>query len=224
MSLRERPIVPRVFGAINRVFLVIEAKISQDLRLRRVLSANSGPAVNHAVRLIEIHGARNVGRDLAIIHAKPPDAVHLNGKENGNPPLVEFARKLNHGRATPAMAIKNNAHLAFFVVGEQTGAVRAQLCENRVHSFLPAAILERFDVYAAGEFGAKMLGELDFAAEGVVVLDDASDKTQDDDGRLCEFERNRRDGRPVVARMTGREQAAVLNANKASGRRGAGER
>src|SRR6266480_3547548 len=89
-------IVPRVLGAVNRVFLVIETKISKDLRFCGIGSTDLCAAVDHAVGLKEIGGAGNVWRNHAIIHAEALHAIHLNGKKNGNVALIEFAGKLDH--------------------------------------------------------------------------------------------------------------------------------
>jgi len=45
-------------------------------------------------------------------------------------------------------------------------------------------ILEGLDVDATGKFFSEVLGEFDFAADGVIVLDYASDKTNDNHGRI----------------------------------------
>jgi len=82
----------------NRVFLVIVTKIAQDLCLRRVGGANFLAAANHAVGLIEIGGARDIGRNHAIIHTEAPHAIHLNRKENRDAVFVKFTRQLDHRR------------------------------------------------------------------------------------------------------------------------------
>lgn len=199
VGLSKSAIVPRVLRAMNRVFLVIEAKISQDLRFCRVGRMNFRAAVDYSVGLIEVHGARDVGRNHAIIRAEALHAVHLNGKENGNSAPVEFAGKLDHRRAAPAVAIQNNARLAPLVFRKQARAVRSQLCENHVQRLFTMPILESFNEYAAGVFGAKVMSQLYFAANGIIRLDHASYKSNDDYGRFCRNEGNRRDGRPVVA-------------------------
>src|SRR5690348_1218959 len=96
---------------MNRVFLVIEAKISQDLRFRGSGSTNFRSTVDQSVGLIKIRCARDVGGDHAVIRAEALYAVDLNCKQNGNVAPVEFAGQLHHGRTAPAMAVKNDARV-----------------------------------------------------------------------------------------------------------------
>src|SRR5437773_5014897 len=101
------------------------------------------------------------------------------------------------------MNIYNDAGLALYILGEHSGTIRAQLCENRVQSRLAAAILESFHVYAPGIFGAEMLGEFHFAAYGIIVLDDASHKADDDYRMVRGSGGCGGDGGPVMALWNG---------------------
>jgi hypothetical protein len=74
-----------------------------------------------------------------------------------------------------------------------------QVRENHVQRFLATTVLECFDINTAGIFGAKMLPEYHFAADGVIVFNYPSKETNDDHRRGWRSGRRRWKGGPVMA-------------------------
>ena len=70
--------------ATDRRLLVIEAKITNDLRACRVGGANGGAAVQQPIRLEEICGTRDVGRNNGVIRTERSNTVNLYGEDYGN--------------------------------------------------------------------------------------------------------------------------------------------
>jgi hypothetical protein len=56
--------------------------------------------------------------------------------------------------------------------------------EYRVERLFAVAVLKSFDVRALREFRSEMFGENHFAANGVIMLDDASENANDNDRRM----------------------------------------
>lgn len=97
------------------------------------------------------------------------------------------------------MTVKNDPRPPLLIFGEQAGTVCTELRENCPQGLSTMTILERLDVDAAGKFFAKVLGEFHFAADGVIMLDYPSYKTNDDHWGIRRYKRCGRDSRPVVA-------------------------
>lgn len=90
------------------------------------------------------------------------------------------------------MAIKDDARLPLFVFRKQAGAIGTQLCENHVQGFFTVPILESRYEDAVGVFGAQVMSQLYFAANGIIGLNYASNKANDNHGRLSGSERHGR--------------------------------
>ncbi len=97
MRLRERTIVPGVFRAIDGVLFILESEISNDLRSRRIFSADFGSSVDHSVWLVEICSPGDVWGDYPVMLASMCHAIHLDCQKDWNPAFFKIARKLDHG-------------------------------------------------------------------------------------------------------------------------------
>lgn len=114
VSLHEKTVVPGVLLAVERIPFVIGAEISDDMRARRIGSADLGFAVQKAVQLIEICGLGYVrGNDLIIL-AGLGDTVHLNGEQNRNTLSSQFSRQRNGFRSAPAVSVQDDAGALLF--------------------------------------------------------------------------------------------------------------
>jgi hypothetical protein len=108
MSPGDYAFVPRVDAALGRNFLVAETKISEDLGTRGIGGANFGAPVQHAVGLIEVDGANDVGGNEGIVLARLLDAIDLDGERHRHAIGLQFIGKSDNGGRAPTMSIQNN--------------------------------------------------------------------------------------------------------------------
>lgn len=101
--------------ARNRIFLVIDAVIPQNLGLRRVGGGNLCPAVENAMRLIKVHGLRDIAGNDGIVLPDFGDAVDLHSEQNGNSGFLQVTSQQYGGGCSPTVAEDDNASPSFFV-------------------------------------------------------------------------------------------------------------
>ena len=75
---------PGSLRALDRVLLVVDEVISQNVRLGRISSFDLRAAVDDAMRLIEIDGLGDVVGNDGILLPEFGDAIHLDGEQNRN--------------------------------------------------------------------------------------------------------------------------------------------
>ena len=75
---------PGSLRALDRVLLVVDEVISQNVRLGRISSFDLRAAVDDAMGLIEIDGLGDVVGNDGILLPEFGDAIHLDGEQNRN--------------------------------------------------------------------------------------------------------------------------------------------
>jgi hypothetical protein len=82
MRRREDTIIPGILIAFDRIAFIAESKISNNSRVCRIGSTNFGLAVEKSIRLIEIDGLGDVGRDNCVALANLGNTIHLDSQSN----------------------------------------------------------------------------------------------------------------------------------------------
>jgi hypothetical protein len=115
VGLHENAVVPGILVAFIRDRFVVESKVPDDIRTRWIGSADCGPAMEKAIRLVEIGGLGHIRRDDRIILVDLSDAIHLNGEKHRDAILFQSTCQSDGLRATPTVPVKNDASILFLV-------------------------------------------------------------------------------------------------------------
>jgi hypothetical protein len=149
---------------------------------RGIFRADFGAAVEQAVGFVEVDGFGDVGGDELVVFLRLLDAVDLDGEEHGDIFGLQLAGQGDGFRGAPAHAVKDDAGVLFFFGREGAVVVGVQEFADDIVSGFAAAVLEDFDVDVGGVVFAEVVGDLDGAVDGVVVVDEAAYEADDDGG------------------------------------------
>src|SRR5579872_4958547 len=87
----ESAIEPACAFTLNRSLLIIEAEISENLRLGIICSLDLGAPVDKSMWLVEVDRCGDVIGNHFVALPGFCNAIHLNGEQNGDAFLIEFA-------------------------------------------------------------------------------------------------------------------------------------
>ena len=183
---------------MDRLQFVVKSKVPEDSGAGFIHGANHGPAVESAIRLVEIGRGQNVGGDQFVILADLGNAIHLDSKENRDALFFQLSRKCHRFRCTPAHSVDNDAGVLLFFAREYRIVVGVQESSDFFVCLLPAPILKHFHMNTRGVVFTKTRRELDTAVDEVIVPDESAYETDDDDWLFCRTSRNRREARALI--------------------------
>src|SRR5579872_4719743 len=98
--------------------------------------------MNDAVRLIEINGFGDVGRDFGVALANLRDTVYLDCEKHGYAVFLQFSCKSYRLRATPAMSVENDAGISLLLDRKHSITIDVEALQNLLVRPRPAAILK----------------------------------------------------------------------------------
>ena len=109
MRILEGNGVPGIPNAVDRIRIVIEPVIPDDLRAFGIGGANCGAATDEPTRLIKIGGLGDIGRNQRIIFTEFGDAIHLDGQKDRYAGMLKLSRQIYGFGSAPAMSIDDDA-------------------------------------------------------------------------------------------------------------------
>lgn len=115
MAGGEDAVPPASLGTSDRLFLIVHPVISQYVSASGIGGDNPAATVDDPLGLIEIDRFRDVIGNDGIVLAEFRDAIHLNGKKNGNLLPAKVAGEGEYRRCSPTLAEENNVGGDFFL-------------------------------------------------------------------------------------------------------------
>ena len=183
MAGSEEAIRPGSLRAIDRIFLVIHAVVSKDLSLRGIGGRDVRPAVDDALRLIEVHSFGDVVWDDRIVLPDFGDAIHLHSEQDRHAFAPQITGQQDRSGCSPAVAEENDAGSSSFFRGKHAVVIGVQQSNDVVVSLLSSAVFENPDVGVFGNGSLNLPRELDGAVVRVVMADETTHETDHDVGR-----------------------------------------
>src|SRR6266498_834163 len=137
---------PRIPAAFRGRFVVVLEKIAQDPGLRRIGGRNPWAAMQQSARLVEVDRIGHIRRNHSIIVAWFCDAINLDGKQNWNFFLLQFARQRDDSSTAPAVSKEDNVCTTPLLVRKVSVMAGVQPLKNGLMRRLAVPVLKHNDM------------------------------------------------------------------------------
>ena len=138
--------VPTVVVAVDRTIFVAHPNVAKDLCVRGISSGNFWLSMKEALRLKEIDGADDVGRDCRGFVKRFADCVDLDGERDGNLHLPQLAGERGGLSSAPALAIDDDCGAVLLKGRDGAVMVGVEEALDVVQGFSSLMISEDFGV------------------------------------------------------------------------------
>ena len=198
----ENTVVPRILVAPDRFQFIVKSKVSENQGARFIGGTNLGPAVESAIRLVEIRCVRNISGNQFVTFAHLGNAIHLDGKEHRDAISLQLSRERDCFGTAPAHPVDDDAGVLFLFGRECRTVVSVQELEDLRVRLLAAPILKHFDMDARVVVVAETPGKLDRAMDEVIVFDESAHETDHDHWRRCRTPACGREARKLILSLS----------------------
>lgn len=175
--------IPTVTCAGDGIAGVIRLIVSQDAGAAGIDGLNGFSSVKDAVRLVEVYGFADVGRDAPVVFAGFFDAVDLNGEQDGDAETVEFAREVDSFGCSPTVAEKDDAGCAFFAFAQLAVVAGIERCKDGAKGLMRVMVGEGDGIDHAGIVKIEVSGKARFAVREIVAMNASAHEADDEQGR-----------------------------------------
>jgi len=111
---------------MHRRLVIVEAVVAEDPGFGIIRGFDFRAAVDDSVRLVEIHGGRDIVRDDSVFLPELANAIDLDGEHHGDADAVKLARQQNDSRTAPALAKKHDMGRRLFLVAKHAVVIGIQ--------------------------------------------------------------------------------------------------
>ena len=166
------------------VVLVVELMVAEDFCGGGIGGLDGGVAVEETVGLVEVDGLGYVGGDAGVCAdaSELRYAVDEYGEKDGDAGVFELPGHGDGLGGSPTVAVEDDAGVLLFGEAEDAVVVDVEQALDLAEGLWAVGVLEDFGVDAGGVALAEMEGHLDFAVDGVGLLDAATEEADHDGG------------------------------------------